>query len=74
MDCIKDMLKSENVVVRTEAAAYCLALNDNVDTAVEALSEISGKKENGILGFNAKMTLEVWREEGCLQIYQKKEK
>lgn len=74
MDCIKDMLNSENVVIRTKAAAYCLALNENVDTAVEVLSEISGKKENGIFGFIAKMTLEVWREKGCLKIYQKKEK
>ncbi len=72
MDCIKDMLKSENVIVRTDAAAYCLALNENVDTAVAVLSEISGKKENGIFGFNAEMTLEVWKEQGYLEIYIKK--
>lgn len=73
-DCIKDMLNSENVVVRTDAAAYCLALNDNIDIAIEVLSEISSKKENGIFGFNAKMTLDVWRKQGYLQIYPKKEK
>ncbi|MBQ8262788.1 MAG: hypothetical protein IJZ00_10920 [Lachnospiraceae bacterium] len=45
-DYIKDMLNSENVVVRTKAEAYCLALNENVDVAIEVLSEISSKKEN----------------------------
>ena len=73
-ECIKDMLNSENVVVRTEAAAYCLALNENVDVAIKVLSEISGKKENGIFGFNAKMTLEVWEKQGYLRIYPEKEK
>ncbi len=58
------MLNSENVVVRTEAATYCLALNENVDVAIEVLSEISSKKENGIFGFNSKMTLEVWENQG----------
>lgn len=72
MDCIKELLNSENVVIRTKAAAYCLALNENVDAAVAVLSEISGKKENGIFGFNAEMTLEVWNEQGYLEIYIKK--
>ena len=58
-ECIKDMLNRENVVVRTEAVAYCLALNENVDIAIEVLSEIGSKIENWIFGFNAKMTLEV---------------
>lgn len=72
-DCINDMLCSENVVVRTKAAAYCLALNENIDIALEVLTEISNKKENGIFGFNAKMTLEVWKKQGYLRIYPKKE-
>ena len=74
VDCIHDMLNSQNVVIRTEAAAYCLALNENVDVAIEVLSEISSKKENGIFGFNAKMTLEVWEKQGYLRIYPEKEK
>lgn len=74
LDCINDMLHSENVVVRTKAAAYCLALNENIDIAIEVLSEISSKKENGIFGFNAKMTLDVWKKQGYLRIYPKKEK
>lgn len=73
-ECIKDMLNSKNVVVRTEAAAYCLALNENIGTAEKVLSEISNNEENGIFGFNAKMTLDVWREQGYLRIYLSKDK
>ena len=73
-ECIKDMLKSENVVVRTDAAAYCLALNEHIDIAQDVLSEISSKEENGIFGFNAQMTLEVWEKQGYLHIYPKDKK
>ena len=71
-ECIKDMLNSENIVVRTDAAAYCLALNENIDIAEKVLSEISNNEANGIFGFNARMTLEVWKQQGYLQIYKKK--
>lgn len=72
-DCIHDMLRSQNVVIRTKAAAYCLALNENIDMAEKVLLEISNNEENGIFGFNAKMTLDVWKKQGYLQIYPKKE-
>lgn len=71
--CITDMLQSENVVVRSKAAAYSLALNENVEMAQKVLKEISNKKENGIFAFNAKMTLDVWKKQGYLKIYQKEE-
>ena len=70
-DCINDMLKSKNIVVRTDAAAYCLALNIYIDVAQKVLAEISSKKENGIFGFNAEMILGVWKKQGFLEIYQK---
>ncbi len=73
MECINAMLNTENIVVRTKAAAYCLALNENVEAAQEVLSEISGKEENGIFGFNAKMTLDVWKKQGFLRVYPQKE-
>lgn len=72
LDCIKDMLRSENVVVRSKAAAYCLALNENINEALDVLNEISSQDENGIFGFNARMTLEVWKKQGFLQIYPQK--
>ncbi len=73
-DCIHEMLKSQNVVVRTDAAAYCLALNENIDMAEKVLIEISNNKEYGIFRLNAEMTLEVWKKQGYLHIYPKKEK
>lgn len=71
MECIEDMMKSNNVVVRTKAAAYCLALRKNIEAAERVLKEISDDPSNGIFGFNAKMTLKVWHEQGELRIYQK---
>lgn len=67
--CISEMLKSENVVIKTKAAAYCLALDMNIDIAKKILREISEDDDNGIFGFNAKMTLEVWQKQGYLHIY-----
>lgn len=37
MECISELLCSENVVVKSKAAAYCLALDENVDTAQNIL-------------------------------------
>ncbi len=74
LDCIHEMLKSQNVVVRTKAAAYCLALNENIDIAEKTLLEISNNKEYGIFRLNAEMTLEVWKKQGYLHIYSKKTK
>ncbi|MCQ2978165.1 MAG: hypothetical protein MJ232_09160 [archaeon] len=67
--CINKLLESNNVVVKTKAAAYCLALNYNIDNAVAILENIVKNEDNGIFGFNAKMTLKVWRENGYLKIY-----
>ena len=69
--CIAELLQSDNVVVRSKAAAYCLALNDNVEVAQKVLTEIGSDEANGIFGFNARMTLDVWKKQGYLHIYQK---
>lgn len=69
-ECISEMFHSKNVVVRTEAAAYCLALNERTEIAEKVLKEIADDESNGIFGFNAKMTLQVWKENGFLKIYQ----
>ena len=68
-ECISEMLKSSNVVVRAKAASYCLALNMHTDIAQETLIEIRDDGSNGIFSFNAKMTLKVWEEKGCLRVY-----
>ena len=68
--CIDKLIESPSVIVRTDAAAYCLALSYRIDDAISVLEEIAEDPENGIFGFNAKMTLKVWREQGYLKIYQ----
>lgn len=69
MVCIKELLNSDNVVVRIEAASYCLALRLDVKTGERALEEISRNRDYGIFRFNAEMTLKVWRENGELRLY-----
>lgn len=66
------LLESDNVVVRTKAAAYCLALEINILEAERILQEIRDNPENRIFGFNAGMVLEVWKKDGKLSIYQKR--
>lgn len=63
------LFSDENVVTRTKAAAHCLALQINTAEAEKILKVESEEKENGIFGFNAEMTLKVWRETGCLKVY-----
>ena len=72
MACIDELLKSDNVVARTYAASYCLALKRNVETGERELEAIMQNPANRIFCLNAEMTLKVWREKGELQLYQKK--
>ena len=67
--CIDRLIRSNNVVIKTKAAAYCLSMNYNIDYAVSVLQEIADNPDNGIFGFNAEMTLKVWRKNGYLKIY-----
>ena len=71
-ECIEELLDSDNVVVRIEAASYCLALQQNVKIAEDVLEKISSNYDYGIFRFNAEMTLKVWREKGELQLYPQK--
>lgn len=74
MECILELVKSGNVIVRSKAASYCLALKENVALGEKVLREISKDEKNGIYAFNAKMTLHVWKHQGYLLVYQKKGK
>lgn len=73
MECIKELLQNESVVVSTKAAAWCLALNENVDKAVRVLLANSQKKEAGIFRLDAEMTLKVWKSDGYLCVYEGQE-
>lgn len=70
-ECLVELLKNDHVVVKIEAAAQCLALNIKIDDAISVLESVALEEENGIFGFNAQMTLKVWRDQGYLKIYQK---
>jgi hypothetical protein len=63
------LFNSENVFIRTEAAAHCLALKICINEAEKILKEASQDEDNGIFGFNAEMTMKVWCEQGYLKIY-----
>ena len=69
MQCIPELMKSDNVVIRSKAAAYCLSLKIYIKEAEAVLTEIGEDNENGIFGFNARMTLQVWRKQGYLKVY-----
>jgi len=70
-DCLVTLLKNDNVVVKTKAAAHCLALNIKINEAIRVLEFTARDEKNGIFGFNAQMTLDVWRKQGYLKVYQK---
>lgn len=71
MECIEELLKSENVVARTKGAVYCLALGRNVEVGERVLEEISREPSYRLYRTNAEMTLKVWREKGELRLYKK---
>ena len=68
-ECINQLYKSKCIYVRTAAAAYSLSLGIEIPKAEDALYEISHDESLGILGFNAEMTLKVWKKQGWLKIY-----
>lgn len=68
--CIIRLFESDNVVVKTEAASYCLALNYKTEYAVSVLKKIADDSENGIFGFNAMMIIKEWEKNGSLKLYQ----
>ncbi len=67
--CIDLLYKSNCTRVRTEAAAYSLSLGINVPKAEAVLYEIGHDESLGIIGFDAEMTLKVWKEQGFLKLY-----
>ena len=62
------LFKNENIATRTSAAAHCISLGIYVNEAIKVLKE-SADESNGIFGFDAKMTLKVYYEQGYLKVY-----
>ena len=66
---LSTLLRNENIVTRTKAAAHCLSLKINIEQSLEVLELAADDVNNGVFGFNAKMTLQVWHEQGFLRVY-----
>jgi hypothetical protein len=57
------LLRHDCVTTRTNAAAECLRSGIFVQDAVRVLEETAKRDDLGIIGFDATMTLRVWRGE-----------
>lgn len=73
MECLKELLCSENAVASNKAAGWCLALNENVDEAVNVLRTNSERTDIGAFRTAAEMTLKVWKSQGYLCMYEGQE-
>ena len=63
------LLKNEDVVVRTKAAAHCLSLDILQQPAVEVLESVAENTDFGVFSLNASMTLQVYKKQGFLKVY-----
>ena len=59
-----ELLDNEMPKIRTIVAAHCLGLGIYLDKAQEVLKEIAEYKNDPIMAFEAKATLEVWEKRG----------
>lgn len=63
------LMNSDNVVAKTDAAAWCLSLGIDEELAQSTLKEIL-KSQDNIFGFNAEMVLKEYERKGYLLMYQ----
>lgn len=63
---LPELLNDSNYCVQVWAASHCLGLGIYKDEAVCSLEQISNISGNEAPSFEAKMTLEVWKEKGTL--------
>ncbi|MBN2894052.1 MAG: hypothetical protein JXL97_19435 [Bacteroidales bacterium] len=61
-----ELLENEKVAIATWAAAHLLGLKYEMKKAEALLTKISNSDHLGMISFNAKMTLKVWKEKGEL--------
>jgi len=71
-EIIDYLVKSDNIFLKMEGLSYNLALKKDISETIKILEELSKNNSIGIYRLNAEMTLKVWKERGCLKIYQKK--
>jgi len=61
-----ELLNGEELEVATWAAVHMLGLKFETKRAVKLLDNVARNDDLGMLSFNAKMTLKVWKEKGEL--------
>lgn len=61
------LLKNDDGRTRALAAAHCLGLGVYLPEAKKVLSALAEAKADPVLAFEAKMTLDVWRQQGYLR-------
>jgi hypothetical protein len=62
-----ELLKHENICVRSWAAAHLLGIKFETVKAEEELKSIASMPNAGMVGFSAEMTLKVWKQQGNLK-------
>lgn len=62
-----DLLKHDNIYVRSWAATHMLGLRYEICLAEKELQNIALMLDSGMIGFSAKMTLQEWRRQGYLK-------
>ncbi len=62
-----ELLEEGDDKTKSLVAAHCLGLNAYVKEAKRVLTQIAKNKEDRILAFDAKSTLEVWKQQGYLK-------
>ena len=66
-EMLNELLADESISVRSWAAAHALGLRIRISEAEDTLEKVAAQPEIGILGFNAKMALKVWKEQGYIK-------
>lgn len=65
-EVLPELLKSVDFRISTRAAAFCLSLNKYTKEAEKVLEKAVKRTDIGLVSFDAKMTLMVWREQGFI--------
>lgn len=61
-----ELLENENDRTRALVAAHCLGFGVYISKAKKVLSALAENKANPILAFEARATLDVWKQQGYL--------
>ena len=65
---IHTCINHEDFRVQYLASIWALLARKFIDDALKGLDDLSKREDTGIVGFNAKMTIKVWNEEGYLKL------